>query len=124
MVWILMGRCQGRQLVFPRVLSLSVRKKRGLDLSERAISLVLQRDLEVQSPFFPNALMAKTDPVKLEEEKLAHALISRGLLTRAEFEQFQTGADAPPADCSRADLLVRLAKSGLLTDNQARRLGS
>src|SRR5438270_287241 len=68
--------------------------------------------------------MAKTDPVKLEEEKLAHALISRGLLTRAEFEQFQTGADAPPADCSRADLLVRLAKSGLLTDNQARRLGS
>ena len=56
MVWILVGRCQGRQLVFPRVLSLSVRKKRGLDLSERAISLVLQRDLEVQSPFFPNAL--------------------------------------------------------------------
>src|SRR5437588_10665627 len=33
----------------------SVRKKRGLDLSEHAISLVSQRDLEVQSPFFPNA---------------------------------------------------------------------
>jgi serine/threonine protein kinase len=67
--------------------------------------------------------MAKPDPVKLEEEKLAHALVSRGFLTREEFHQFRSGLEAAPADWSPEELLARLAKAGLLTTNQAQRLG-
>jgi len=68
--------------------------------------------------------MAKTDPAKLEEEKLAQALISRGLLTRADFEQFRGSLELPAGECSHEDMLARLARAGLLTENQALRLGS
>lgn len=63
--------------------------------------------------------MAKADAANLEEEKLAHALVSRGLLTREEFQQVRGGdgqAGGPEG------ILARLVKAGLLTVNQAKRL--
>jgi serine/threonine protein kinase len=67
--------------------------------------------------------MPKTDPVKLEEAKLAHALDSRGLLTREEFRQFRDGLEKiPTRDWSHEDMLNRLAGAGLLTPSQAKRL--
>ena len=56
--------------------------------------------------------------VDTDEERLAHALISRGLLTREEVQQCRplTAAEAGPRP-----LLNRLVKSGFLTPNQARR---
>ncbi len=57
---------------------------------------------------------------KLEEERLAHALVSRGLVTREEVQQCRpaTGqvAGAEP-------LLARLVKAGFLSTSQARRTG-
>ncbi len=57
----------------------------------------------------------ETGAVNLEEEKLAHALVSRGLITRDEFKQCRTG------DVSAEALLKRLVKGGFLTVHQARR---
>jgi serine/threonine-protein kinase len=56
-------------------------------------------------------------PVNVTEERLAHALISRGLLTREEFQQCRAaeGGGGP------SSLLVRLVRAGFLTGNQARR---
>jgi serine/threonine-protein kinase len=55
--------------------------------------------------------------VKLAEERLAHALVTRGLLTADEMQQCraQAGAQGPEA------LLKRLVEAGLLTAGQARR---
>jgi serine/threonine-protein kinase len=53
-----------------------------------------------------------------DEERLAHALISRGLLTREEVQQCRplSSAEAGPRL-----LLSRLVRAGFLTSNQARR---
>jgi serine/threonine-protein kinase len=52
--------------------------------------------------------------VNADEERLGHALISRGLLTREELQQCRaTPAGGPEA------LLTRLVKAGFLTANQA-----
>jgi eukaryotic-like serine/threonine-protein kinase len=67
--------------------------------------------------------MPKADFAKLEEEKLAHALVSRGLLTREEFQQFR-GMESAAGEWSPEDTLTRLARAGLLTDKQAKRLGA
>jgi serine/threonine-protein kinase len=54
----------------------------------------------------------------MEEERLAHALISRGLVTREEVQPCR----ATTADGSGPDrLLVRLVKANVLTANQAKR---
>ncbi|MBM4071356.1 MAG: serine/threonine protein kinase [Planctomycetes bacterium] len=55
--------------------------------------------------------------VRLNEEKLGHALVSRGMITREEFDQCR-GDDG---DDSATALLNRLVKSGFLTIHQARR---
>ncbi|HWG43973.1 MAG TPA: protein kinase [Gemmataceae bacterium] len=55
---------------------------------------------------------------RVDEERLAHALISRGLLTRDEIQNCRpgTGDEAGPEA-----FLSRLVSAGLLTDNQAKR---
>jgi eukaryotic-like serine/threonine-protein kinase len=53
-----------------------------------------------------------------DEERLAHALISRGLLTRDEVQQCRP---ASPEEAGPPKLLARLVRSGFLTANQARR---
>src|SRR5437899_215723 len=55
----------------------------------------------------------------VEEERLAHALISRGLLTREEYLHFrkEDGTSSPSAEA----FLNHLVKAGLLTASQARR---
>jgi serine/threonine protein kinase len=68
-------------------------------------------------------LMSKTDLIK-QEEKRAHALISRGLLTLEEFEQFRKSLNVPPGDLTVEEMLTRLAEAGLITKNQAQRLQS
>jgi serine/threonine protein kinase len=57
--------------------------------------------------------------INMEEERLGHALINRGLLTREEFQQCRSAgsAAAPGAEA----LLTRLVKAGFLTGNQAQR---
>jgi serine/threonine protein kinase len=62
----------------------------------------------------------KTDnpPANVEEERLAHALISRGLLAREEFQQCRGGAGGTGGPEA---LLGRLVKAGFLTSNQAKR---
>ncbi len=50
----------------------------------------------------------------VEEEKLAHALISRGLITREEYKQCREGSGSQA-------LLSRLVKCGALTVRQAQR---
>jgi serine/threonine-protein kinase len=59
----------------------------------------------------------KSDP-RLDEERLAHALISRGLLTR---EEVQSCPASPQGQLGAEALLARLVAAGLLTANQARR---
>jgi serine/threonine-protein kinase len=54
----------------------------------------------------------------LEEDRLAHALVSRGLLTREEALQCRGAGDN---GCGAEALLGRLVKAGFLTSNQARR---
>ena len=54
----------------------------------------------------------------LEEERLAHALVSRGLVTREEVQPCRSGS-ADGAGSER--LLGRLVKANVLTANQARR---
>jgi serine/threonine protein kinase len=53
-----------------------------------------------------------------EEERLANALISRGLLTREEYQQCRAAAETAAGTDA---LLKRLVKAGLLTLTQARR---
>jgi serine/threonine protein kinase len=53
---------------------------------------------------------------RMDEERLAHALISRGLLTRDEVNACRAEADAGPEA-----LLARLVSAGYLTANQAQR---
>jgi serine/threonine protein kinase len=55
---------------------------------------------------------------RTDEERLAHALISRGLLTREEIQGCRVGAESGPEA-----LLNRLVAAGFLTANQARRAG-
>jgi serine/threonine-protein kinase len=64
-------------------------------------------------------MAAKPDSaVNLDEERLAHALVSRGLLTTEEVARCKAGPD----DKGGAEaLLRRLIASGFLTVNQARR---
>jgi serine/threonine protein kinase len=69
----------------------------------------------------PNlATPAKSDvsPVQVDEERLAHALVSRGLVTREEVQKCRTatGTDGGPDA-----LLARLVKAGFLTANQGQR---
>jgi eukaryotic-like serine/threonine-protein kinase len=52
-----------------------------------------------------------------DEERLAHALISRGLVTREEVQECRAGA----AGVGPEALLARLVSAGLLTTNQAQR---
>jgi serine/threonine protein kinase len=56
--------------------------------------------------------------VRLEEEKLAHALVSRGLITREEAQQCRGKENATGGTKA---LLERLVQAGFLTANQARR---
>jgi serine/threonine-protein kinase len=53
-----------------------------------------------------------------DEERLAHALISRGLVTREEVQGCRPAAGAPPGP---EGLLARLVQVGLLTAGQAKR---
>ncbi len=66
--------------------------------------------------------MAKANAWKNEEEKLAHELVTRGLLTRPEYEAFLAGLDTSGGDWSWQDILASLADDGLLTAAQAQRL--
>jgi eukaryotic-like serine/threonine-protein kinase len=61
----------------------------------------------------------KTDspPAQVEEERLAHALISRGLITRDEFLQIRGDNGATTIEA----FLKTLVKGGFLTSSQARR---
>ncbi|HTU93069.1 MAG TPA: serine/threonine-protein kinase [Gemmataceae bacterium] len=56
---------------------------------------------------------------RADEERLAHALISRGLLTRDEFQSCRPGA----GDAGPQALLTRLVAAGFLTAHQAERAG-
>ena len=69
----------------------------------------------------PMATSPKPDPasITLEEDKLAHALISRGLITREEYHQVR-GGGGDEQNTAEA-LLGRLVKGGFLTGHQARR---
>jgi len=63
---------------------------------------------------------AKRDPaaISLEEEKLAHALVSRGVITREEWQQArdaESGAGLGP-------MLAALIKAGFITSGQAQRI--
>jgi hypothetical protein len=64
--------------------------------------------------------MAEPSPseanARMDEERLAHALISRGLLTRDEVQSCRAGSEAGPQA-----LLARLVAAGFLTANQAQR---
>ncbi len=60
-----------------------------------------------------------TGAASAEEERLAHALISRGLLTREELEKCRAAAEDGAGGAEA--LLVRLVKAGFLTLSQARR---
>jgi serine/threonine-protein kinase len=69
---------------------------------------------------------AKTDAkssvqlAKVEEERLAHALVTRGLVTREEAHQCRPG----PGEAAGAEpLLARLVKAGFLSPSQAKRTG-
>jgi serine/threonine-protein kinase len=59
-----------------------------------------------------------TTAVNVEEERLAHALVSRGLLTREEVQQCRASAGGPTGPEA---LLNRLVKAGFLSATQARR---
>src|SRR5262245_48898137 len=61
---------------------------------------------------------AKVEPALIEEERLAHALVTRGLITRDEFRQVRNGASAAT---TVDDFLKKLVGAGFLTDTQARR---
>jgi serine/threonine-protein kinase len=63
----------------------------------------------------PKALASTS---KAGEDRLAHALVSRGLVTREEIEPLRSQAETAS---SPEQLLQRLVKAGHLTPNQARR---
>lgn len=67
--------------------------------------------------------MAKAESPNLDEEKLAHALISRGLVTREEYQQFRAAHDMPGGPVAPDALLEHLVQTGFLTTHQAKRLG-
>src|SRR5437762_3329474 len=56
-------------------------------------------------------------PARIEEERLAHALISRGLITRDEYLQVKGDNGATTLEL----FLKTLIKAGFLTPSQARR---
>lgn len=62
-----------------------------------------------------------TAPANLEEEKLAHALVSRGLLTRDEYQKFRN-AEGAASPGSPEEILRRLVKARCLTEPQGQRL--
>jgi len=66
--------------------------------------------------------MAKIDLVKMEEKKLAHALVSRGLVTLEELQHFRSDMDISAGDWTNEEMLTQLAKAGLLTESQGKRL--
>src|SRR5690349_19996862 len=57
----------------------------------------------------------------LEEEKLAHALVSRGLLTREEYQKFR-GAEGGTPVGTPEEILQRLVQAHCLTEAQGQRL--
>jgi eukaryotic-like serine/threonine-protein kinase len=57
---------------------------------------------------------------KLEEERLAHALVSRGLLSKEEVDECRAAAGA---NLGAEPFLQRIVSMGFLTANQARRAG-
>ena len=70
--------------------------------------------------------MATSQPdiatVNLEEEKLVQNLVSRGLITREEYQQVRSApADGAPSEKGGEALLGRLVKAGFLTARQAKR---
>ncbi len=64
--------------------------------------------------------LAKADvsPLQLDEERLAHALVSRGLVSRDEVQRCRTSAGKEGGPDA---LLARLVKAGFLTANQGQR---
>ena len=58
------------------------------------------------------------NPVLVDEERMAHALVSRGLVTRDEVLKCRTTAGM---DSGPEPLLARLIKAGYLTPNQGQR---
>src|SRR5262245_5934849 len=62
----------------------------------------------------------ETGTVNLEEEKLAQGLVSRGLITREEFQQVRSLDGAAKGNAAEV-LLGRLVKAGFLTIHQAKR---
>jgi serine/threonine-protein kinase len=63
---------------------------------------------------------SESTSVNTDEERLVHALISRGLLTRGEADQCRSAAGKGGPEA----LLGKLVKAGFLTANQARRAAS
>jgi serine/threonine-protein kinase len=61
---------------------------------------------------------SEAGPGQVEEERLAHALVSRGLVTAEEVQACRSGADS---NAGPEALLGRLVKGGVLTVSQARR---
>jgi serine/threonine-protein kinase len=59
-------------------------------------------------------------PSNVDEERFAHALISRGLITLEEYHQARDTGEAGGRHSAEV-LLQRLVKAGFLTTNQARR---
>jgi serine/threonine-protein kinase len=62
---------------------------------------------------------SEAKPDKADEERLAHALVSRGLVTREEIDHCRP---AGQHDTSAEALLARLVKAGFLTAHQAERV--
>ncbi len=69
------------------------------------------------------SMPTKTEPSAAldEEERLVHALISRGLLTHEEVQECRKAR--PEAEAGTKGLLNQLVKAGFLTASQARRTG-
>jgi serine/threonine-protein kinase len=67
-----------------------------------------------------NPAAAKLDlsPIQVDEERMAHALVSRGLVTRDEVQKCRAPAGT---ESGPEGLLARLVKAGFLTANQGQR---
>jgi len=63
-------------------------------------------------------MSSKSAAVNVEEERLAHALVSRGLISQDEADQCRSTADGP---IGPEALLDRLTSAGFLTSHQAKR---
>ena len=63
----------------------------------------------------PTTTKSEPAPVQIDEDKLAHALVSRGLVTP---DEIQAGRQAH----AKGNLLVRLVALGHLAPSQARRV--